>query len=74
MDIISILNQMNSSAETKKVPAFPKKFIKKQIPAEKAETSKAAEERANLLQKPVTALSNVLIFELTHDSRSIRRC
>ena len=68
MNIISILSQMNSSAENKRVPGFPKKFIKKQVLAEEAETSKAAEERANLLQKPVTTLSNVSILELTHDS------
>ena len=43
MNIISVLNQMNSSVESRKTQVFPKRFIKKEVLAEEAETSKAAE-------------------------------
>ena len=56
------------SVESGKTQVFPKRFLKKEACAEEAETSKAAEERAKNLQKPITALSNISIFELTHDS------
>ena len=52
----------------KEFSIFPKSFLKKEACTEKAETSKAAEEQADDFQKPITALSNISIFELTHDS------
>ena len=67
-NILSFLNIRNMSVRSGKTQVFPKRFLKKEACAEEAETSEAAEERAKSLQKPITALSNISIFELTHDS------
>ena len=68
-DILSFLNIRNMSVENgKSSQVFPKRFLRKETCTEEAETSEAAEERAKSLQKPITALSNISIFELTHDS------
>ena len=68
MDIFSLLNQVSIPIENGRTQIFPRRFLKKEACGEEAETSEAAEERAKSLQKPITALSNISIFELTHDS------
>ena len=74
MNIFSFLNQMNASVESGKTQVFPKRFLKKEAFAEEAETSKAAEERANSLQKPITALSNISILNWLMILPSIKKC